>query len=68
MNRLPGQLVALILNYSILDNHYEEKGHKELNNSEIITYKEFQTKYDNKNKDLLERLNEDSELTILNNN
>ena len=55
-------------NYTILDNHYEEKGHKELNNSEIITYKEFQTKYDNKNKDLLERLAEDSELTILNNN
>jgi UDP-N-acetylmuramyl pentapeptide synthase len=53
-------------NYYILDGHYQEEGHKELNNFENTRYKEFQNNYDNQNKKLHTQLKDDTELVIIN--
>ena len=53
-------------NYYILDGHYQEEGHKELNNFENSRYREFQNNYDNQNKKLHTQLKDDTELILIN--
>ena len=54
-------------NYTILDEHYENSGHQTLDKFQNQRYKEFQQKYDTKDKDLQERLLKESELLLINN-
>ena len=54
-------------NYTILDEHYENSGHEKLDKFQNKRYKEFQQKYDSKDKELQDRLLKESELLLINN-
>ena len=52
--------------YYILDDHYNDTPHDKLSEFNHKNYKRFSSKYDNDNKELLNKIYEDTEIIILN--
>ena len=61
-------ILSLIDNkYYLLDDHYNDIPYEQLSNFNHTNYKRFCNKYDENEKELLEKLYEDAEIIILNN-
>ena len=53
-------------NYNRLDEYYGEDGNNILNINQIKRYKSFQDKYDNYNKEIIDKVIRESELVLIN--